>query len=341
MKSVTGIGVIENAGPNHLRGYLKENIKNFSGVDIAVAFITQAGLDELLLTLRKASKQGPVRLLTGLYQCFTEPKALRILLAQQSDTQGRLSVRLSPIPHFHWKAYFLLGRHQATAIVGSSNLTSEGLGRSGELNTVLHVRRKSTAFQVLHRPFEDEWAAAFPLRVEQINRYDKFRPKTTHAAHSPIPLSKILGLRSSPSGHSSYPSHERQYWRVSTSGYVCKETEAVIGDTTNWDVRGYSWYTSNESRHQKGDRIVMFDLTDGWIVNAEIVDTCRTPKRTPDGQFFTAFQRVAGTPRKRISRKTWSALRRCGHIRNRQDVDTSKKLRELSFMRLWEAIENQ
>ena len=95
MSVVTGLGVIENAGPNHLRGFLKRHIPAARAVDIAVAFVTQAGLADLLPTLKKASMNGPVRVLTGLYQCFTEPEALQSLLDEQDNTNSHLSVMSS------------------------------------------------------------------------------------------------------------------------------------------------------------------------------------------------------------------------------------------------------
>src|SRR4051812_12749298 len=101
MNVITGLGAIENAGPNNLKAFLKVHSKGTSGIDIAVAFVTQSGVTHLLPSLKKAAMSGRVRLLTGLYQCFTEPQALRLLLAEQKDTSGRLSVRLSINPHFH------------------------------------------------------------------------------------------------------------------------------------------------------------------------------------------------------------------------------------------------
>jgi HKD family nuclease len=80
---------------------------------------------------------GGVRLLTGLYQKFTEPQALRTLLRIQEETCGQLSVRLSLEPQFHRKMYLLTSRTRSTAILGSSNLTRDGLRSGGELNVMV------------------------------------------------------------------------------------------------------------------------------------------------------------------------------------------------------------
>src|SRR5262245_2981475 len=99
------IGAIENAGPNTLVAFLRNAGAGCTQIDIAVAFVTAAGLDSLLYLLQQAASKGAVRVLTGLYQGFTEPKALSTLLRAQEQTGGRLSVRVSRDGHFHWKAY--------------------------------------------------------------------------------------------------------------------------------------------------------------------------------------------------------------------------------------------
>jgi len=99
--------LIENSGQNNLRDYLNGVLCRADRIDIAVAFITQAGLTEILQALRQVAGRGQVRILTGLYQGFTEPEALRMLLRVQDQTEGRLSVRLSTEPNFHRKLYLV------------------------------------------------------------------------------------------------------------------------------------------------------------------------------------------------------------------------------------------
>jgi HKD family nuclease len=101
MRKSIRIGAIENSGPNTLVAFLRKAGAGCAQIDIAVAFITAAGLDSLLFLLKKAASRGRVRVLTGLYQAFTEPKALWTLLREQEQTGGRLSVRVSKDGHFH------------------------------------------------------------------------------------------------------------------------------------------------------------------------------------------------------------------------------------------------
>jgi HKD family nuclease len=133
------LDIIENNGPDNLRDTLRFRLRRASNVSIAVAFVTRAGLDDIVQALRQVAANGSVRLLTGLYQKVTEPEALRTLLRIQEETRGRFSVRLSREPRFHRKLYLLYSRKNATAIIGSSNLTSEGLRSGGELNLIARL----------------------------------------------------------------------------------------------------------------------------------------------------------------------------------------------------------
>ena len=108
------VGTIDNSGPNKLVSFLRAESRATQQIDMAVAFVTMSGLDSVLHLLKRTAARGNVRLLTGLYQGFTEPKALRTLLREQRQTDGRLSVQISAAPHFHWKAYFLAGNSSQT-----------------------------------------------------------------------------------------------------------------------------------------------------------------------------------------------------------------------------------
>src|SRR5712692_8278993 len=150
------MALIENSGPNNLREYLKGVLRRADRIDIAVAFITQAGLTEILQALRQVAGRGQVRILTGLYQGFTEQEALRMLLRVQDQTEGRLSVRLSTEPNFHRKLYLVKNRSKSIAVIGSANLTKQGLRSGGELNMVL-TSTKPSSVVMFSQTFEKDW----------------------------------------------------------------------------------------------------------------------------------------------------------------------------------------
>src|SRR4051812_39062092 len=113
------IGVIENAGPNTLKAFIEDTIKTAKAVDIGVAFVTTSGLKQVIRWLKKAGSRGHVRILTGFYQCFTEPDALRKLLALAAQLpNGRFELRVSTNERFHWKSYCLFTASTAIISVG-------------------------------------------------------------------------------------------------------------------------------------------------------------------------------------------------------------------------------
>lgn len=151
------IGTIENNGHNTVENYLEIAAKNATALDWASAFITNAGLNSVHYLLTAATNKRKVRLLTGFYQGFTDPSAIKSLLKAQEKSNGRLEVRISNDPHFHWKSYFIFNGQTVQCVVGSSNLTNDGLNTSGEFNLAISLPRKSAEFRQVHRVFENHW----------------------------------------------------------------------------------------------------------------------------------------------------------------------------------------
>lgn len=322
----TAIEVIENSGPNNLRDVLKAKLAKASEVCIAAAFVTESGLDEIIQPLGQVATQGKVRLITGLYQRVTEPKALKTLLRIQTETRGNFSVRLSREPQFHRKVFLLENRTQAVAIVGSSNLTKEGLRSGGELDLLVSLPKSAPSYKRLKEAFEKDWKKrrAIPLTAEQIERYENVRPAPVRQkSYTEGQLKKILGAE---------PAHEKatvkdepiNLWRDCITGFVEKRTERIISETTNWDDKKYDWYgTGGPHPYQIGDRIFLFDFTAERLNLVEVKDITRTPISTPAGRHFVAFRRVSNYTR-RFSIRLWKELE---SIRVRQkDARDRKKI---------------
>lgn len=338
MKAVTRFGIVENAGPNHLRGYLKQEAAKANAVDIGVAFVTEGGLAVLLPVLKKATTRGPVRVLTGLYQGFTDPKALRLLLAQQIDTEGKLAVRLSTNGHFHWKTYILHHNKSSVVVIGSSNLTAEGLGQSGELNAAMTMQKKSSALQALMGTFEGEWSQGVPLSQDRIDRYVKLRQMMPKVP--PLPLGDILGKMQKRERIEAAKQDDsgKQFWRSFTEGYASGATAQIITETTDWDERGYWWFTSGDPRYRRGDLIVLFDHSSKWVQLVKIIGTTSPPGGTPDGRHFTAYERVRGSHRRRLDKSLISDLIRAGLLKDKSQAKWAKKLTTKTFQALVEHL---
>ncbi|NKE72803.1 phospholipase D-like domain-containing protein [Candidatus Manganitrophus noduliformans] len=334
MANGANLEIIENSGPNNLRDALRAKLANASDVSIAVAFITESGLDEIIQSLRQAASRGKVRLLTGLYQRVTEPKALKTLLRVQRETRSNLSVRLSREPQFHRKIYLVENRTHANAIIGSSNLTREGLRSGGELCLMTSLSKSHRAYSRLKEVFEKDWhkRRAVPLTPDQIERYDKSRSasgnKDNYTANQ---LKKILGVD---------PKHEKAilkdepitFWRDGITGYVKDRTEKIISESTNWDDKYYSWFgTSGQHQYRNGDRIFMFDFPANTFHLVEVKDMTRSSIPTPDGRHFVAFTRV-GRRKRNMTNKFWNEL--SGFNIKKKNVRRTRKLRPSGVERL-------
>ena len=145
--------LVENRGPNNLVSLLRMGLRKAIGADLAVSFVSQRGLLAILSKLRRVAARGSVRILTGLYQDITEPTALRTLARAQRESLGRLTVRLSTNRKFHRKIYLMRETATLKAVVGSSNLTKEGLTSGGEFALAVALQANATAARKLCASF--------------------------------------------------------------------------------------------------------------------------------------------------------------------------------------------
>lgn len=323
------IGTIDNTGPNTLAAFLLERGPGCDRIDLAVAFVTASGLEQVLHLLKLVAAKGRVRILTGLYQGFTDPKALRTLLREQRDTADRLSARVSTDAHFHWKAYLLAKRAAATVVVGSSNLTADGLGETGELNLTLLVPAASKAFRDVSRVFDAHWdGRSGPLTARLVEKYTTWREGAGGSPrHRVVPIKALVA-----GGEEEKPQPvEPRYWRTGVSGHLAEATEDLLARTTDWDRRGYSYFSTGEPTFRPGDRIALFDTTDNFLELVEVVGTTRMPVRTPDGRHFAAYRRLKGVARRKLVPNRWRALKAAGLLARKGDAALTRKLSERTF----------
>jgi HKD family nuclease len=302
---------IENNGPDNLRDTLKAQLARASHVCIAVAFVTQSGLADILQPLRQVAATGSVRLLTGLYQQVTEPQALKTLLGVQRETRGRFSVRLSREPHFHRKLYLISNQARCIMILGSSNLTREGLRSGGELNLFVPLLKDSSPLKRVMQCFEDDWEEdrSASLTSDQIEEYEKTRPvQLKWESYTKGKLAKILGVAPTHRQATSEDDQVTDHWRDCITGPVKPRTEQIISETTNWDDKNYWWFSSGgPSPYKIGDRIFFFDFDDHSVYLVKVKDKARMKVATPDGRHFVAYSRLR--LKRRFSKKLWGALK--------------------------------
>ncbi|HWP56391.1 MAG TPA: phospholipase D-like domain-containing protein [Candidatus Acidoferrales bacterium] len=308
------IEVIDNRGPNTLLAALRASLGKSSRLDAQAAFVSADGVGEVLPHLRRAAARGKVRIVTGLYQAVSEPSALRLLLTAQGQTKGRLEVRIARDLRFHRKVYVLRGGKTCSIISGSSNLTGEGLKSAGEFNILVQLPSTTSLARRVVSDFDRLWnSGTVRLTADLIKRYEKVRPRRPR----PTPLKRSLARVLGPSpGDAGSPDNRREqsrrYWRDYTSGFAAKRTEAVVSDETNWNQKGYFWYSSHSDVFKQGDHILLFDEPTGWAELVVVKDTTRTATPTPDGRHFVACQRLRARARRRLNRGLWKRFRDFG-----------------------------
>lgn len=319
--------MVDNRGPNNLRDSLRVWLRHTQSLDLGVAFITRAGLNELLPAIQQVARRGRVRVLTGIYQAFTEPEALHALLRVRNETNGTLDLRISSTPHFHWKVYLLYTRGGLRAVVGSSNVTTDGLVGGAELNLVIQPGTDDLARRV-REAFDDAWkTSSQPVSAEWIKRYAERR--ATRVVQTPSIWDLLVTPRTKTDKSAAETPPVRSYWRYWLEGFMEEETLRVVSQETNWER--YGWDCMAVGRpigFKQGDRILLFDLETDTIGVYEVKGIVRVSYRTPDGYHFVAYKKMPTLALRRLTPRRWRVLGRAGfrksQIRQLAKVPLSK-----------------
>lgn len=168
---------------------MSADMADASHFDLAVAFVTESGLDQIEpFIFDFFSRDAHMRLLTGDYLGVTEPRALRRMLDWTEEYGARCSIRVFQTDHsigFHPKAYILhRGYAGATAYIGSSNLTRHALRRGLEWNQRLDGMLGDRHLSAIGQEFERLFAhpQTIELNGEWIEAYES-RRSTSHLSH--------------------------------------------------------------------------------------------------------------------------------------------------------------
>jgi superfamily II DNA or RNA helicase/HKD family nuclease len=144
----------------------------------SIAFITMSGITPLLETLRLIEDKGITgRILTTDYLNFSEPKALKKLLAFSN-----IRIKLYSKENFHTKGYIFKHSDHYKLIVGSSNLTQTALTKNKEWNIKVSSLEEGALTEEVLKDFEEMWSDAEDLTLEWIETYEKIYKKQREAA---------------------------------------------------------------------------------------------------------------------------------------------------------------
>lgn len=329
------VGVIENKGPNSLRGFLC-NIKNSNckSLDIAVAFITKEGVDAIRPLLSSVAKKCKVRILTGIYQSFTQPSALKELNKINRQTNGNLELRISKNKRFHWKAYFIIKKTNADVVIGSSNLTSDGLGAEGEINLQLNLGTNSSSFKNIYKSFVNEWENNSLFADEKsIRKYEsECKEQNGQRIYNSFTPSKIFITDKAVKNLFTPSQVLVNYWRNCISGTFKSKTEVILEKYTNWDKKGWNVISSYSAKKwSNNDLVILFDHVSQIAKIVKIEAITVLPEETPDGKIFAAYSVVKKYKQKKLTKPFKESLKKAGVVKYYSDLNFSGKLSKEKF----------
>ena len=165
-------------------------------VYMAVAFVKQSGISQIMPALKKAlSKNTIFKIIAGQHFSFTEPKALyslRDLLKKNPLSKLYLATADSKAEVFHPKLYLFKTGNTGTIICGSANITTGGLENNIECSLLIQCQTNEKVwlqaidfFHYLSEPANSEEATLLAIK-----RYESFyeSQKNLHNQVRPIPI---------------------------------------------------------------------------------------------------------------------------------------------------------
>lgn len=124
-------------------GFVTENLASCNSFRFAVAFVTRSGVACLHQTLKDfCLRGGRGEILVSNYLNFSDPHAIKAL---KSFTG--IDVKFVSAPNFHGKTYLFEFDNFSRALIGSSNLTQDALGKNTEINLTVSLKCDSTLYQ--------------------------------------------------------------------------------------------------------------------------------------------------------------------------------------------------
>jgi len=252
---------------------LRQGLQGFSEAYLASAFITGAGIDQLIDDLRSFARRSRHRLVvvTGDYLGFTSSQALEALsdLAHEVNSEARSQrVRVSVLQEetvgaFHPKVYLFMGSGRALLLVGSANLTSGGSGGNIEAYISASGSSQSDLFQAAKRAIlawaergeaitselTDEQKEAERRRRAEDDFIAVLRPLLHPAAHANIDdVIRLCAHNHNLAGHGPLPPTAERLLRCARAGRI---VELHLSHSGLWLALPPAWF--NADKRPRGD----------------------------------------------------------------------------------------
>jgi HKD family nuclease len=159
----------ENSVGNHLiKFFADKEFTKFTGIS---AFSSQAGINGISKHIKSARKHlSIITIVTGVDKKGTSKEALEALLALKIDA----FVFFQPSsPIFHPKIYLFEGDEKSKLIIGSSNLTSQGLFTNVETSLLVSIDNKSEADLKIIEQLKEYFSSIFDHTDPNLTKLSK------------------------------------------------------------------------------------------------------------------------------------------------------------------------
>ena len=226
---------------------------------LASAYLTEDGIKIIEKSIKTILKQkGEVSILTGGMGGVTTPKALRQLLTLKTRW-ANLSVRFVN-SRFHLKSFLFSTDNQLTAIVGSANLTGNGLTEDGEQSLLVSVPKNHRIAREIMAPFDEFWGDEYvtmELTENVIKEYSKnWKPR--YNFEKSVRIKRKGKQPPAPSTPDKKVKYKYHYFYGPE--YMTAKENRIIGRETGWTKRGYTWLGLYGQKHiSRRDYIVIDD----------------------------------------------------------------------------------
>ncbi len=296
------IEAIPNKGPASMGPEIDRSLEWAEQVDIASAFVTSKALNHLENSLAKAQsekRQLTVRLLFGLYQRFTPPEALKMMLDLQKKYPSRLYVQVARNKRFHWKLYIFRKRSLRRFYIGSANFTEDALTSEGELSVKLTTNTSDAIADTLEAEFDKLWkdkSKSFLLRIDDWKEYKKLKRPAFISQHEDSAISRLLTKPNRIPSTPPLPTKHKPRI-VFVDKELLPETDNIIDARTNWDIKNWGYMCNGKQLHNIIVNAKVF-LYVTWYDNPKkyyvefrrVEDTVELD--TPDGKYFIAHSKI-------------------------------------------------
>lgn len=130
--------VYNEAGSLYNKLAFEMKTEQWNSITFCSAFLTKSAAESIIELIKniKTRRDIEITIIIGVKNNFTEPDAIKILLDYIEDSSRnnlKFSLKVPQDNNFHIKCYVFLNESEGKAIVGSANLTDNGLESNGEL----------------------------------------------------------------------------------------------------------------------------------------------------------------------------------------------------------------